>query len=175
MKIFLGSKSELKCEALRNAIAFVKNKKLTLEKIELITTDTQSGVPTTPNESETYIGAKNRAISIINDSGNLFVGLESGLIKREGILFEECWCVIVDRAKREWIGVSSAIQLPNEITKQIELGRSHVDSVNEIADKYGISPKDTWGIYTKGILPRAIGLFEASRNALLSHFVKHKE
>lgn len=175
MKIYLGSKSELKYGALKEAISFVENNNLTLDEIELITSDTESGVPTTPNDSETYSGAKNRAISIINDSGDLFIGLESGLIKREGILFEECWCVLVDDTKREWVGVSSAIQLPKSVISQLELGQSHVDSVNKIADKYGISHKDTWGIYTKGVLPRSTSLFEAARNALIAYFVKHDE
>lgn len=173
MKIYLGSKSELKYGALKEAISFIKDNNLVSDEIELITSDTESGVPTTPNESETYTGAKNRAISIIDNIGDIFIGLESGLIKREGVLFEECWCVIVDSKKNEWIGISSSIQLPKSVTTQLELGQSHVDSVNRMADKYGLSHKDTWGIYTKGVLPRSASLFEAARNALIAYFVKH--
>jgi non-canonical (house-cleaning) NTP pyrophosphatase len=175
MKIYLGSKSELKHEALKEAISFIKGKNLVSDEVKLITRDPNSGVPTTPNESETYTGAKNRAISIIDNIGDVFLGLESGLIRRESVMFEECWCVIVDNKKNEWIGISSSVQLPENVTTQLESGQSHVDSVNKIADKYGLSHKDTWGIYTKGVLPRSTSLFEAARNALITYFVKHDE
>lgn len=58
MKIYLGSKSELKYRALKEVISFIKDNNLVSDEIELITSDTESGVPTTPNESETYTGAK---------------------------------------------------------------------------------------------------------------------
>lgn len=113
------------------------------------------------------LGQKNRAVSLIDDIGDLFVGIESGLITRENILFEECWCVMVDRNKNEWVGISSSIKVPDVIINDMNNGISHVESINNLADKLNLSNKDTWGVYSKGSLSRLAGLFEASRNALL--------
>lgn len=175
MKIYLGSKSQLKHQALGEALEFVKLQSIYNGEIEVVGVEIESGVPVTPNSSETYLGAKNRAMGMINGEADLYMGLESGLISREGKMFEESWCVIFDNKKEEWVGISSAIQLPKIITEEMSVGNSHVEIVNKIADKSGISQKDTWGVYSKNILSRSVSLYEASRNALVSYFVKHEE
>ena len=170
MKILLGSKSNLKISSVEKALDFIRDKGLYAKEISFDYQVVNSGVPDTPNSSETYTGAKQRALQLINNVEGLSMGLESGLIIREGKIFEECWCVIFDKHKSEWAGVSSAILLPEEVTTNMKEGKSHIDILNEIAKRKGYSPKDTWGTYTDGALPRQQSLYEASRNALVSYF-----
>lgn len=172
MKIYLGSKSELKYSALRQAIEFLRLHNFIDNQPEIMVIEAKSGVPATPNESETYYGARSRATELVNDSDSLFIGVESGLIKREGCIFEECWCVVLDKNKKEWVGVSSAIQLPTSVSNRMDSGESHIDCISKLADERGLPIKDTWGVYSKGSLPRSISLFEAVRNALVSYFTK---
>ena len=135
--------------------------------------EVESGVPSTPEGGETHRGARNRAHALKKESGDLFVAFESGLVERDGILFEECWCVVFDVAGRESVGVSSAIQVPEKVLSEMRNGKPHGAVLKEMRAAANIQNKETWGVYSKGLLMRSTGMFEACRNALVSYFVKH--
>lgn len=173
MKILFGTTSQLKIQALNQAISFINSKKLyNTKNIVIETKETESGVPPTPYNDETLLGARNRIRSLTNESADLYIGLESGLIERDNTLFEECWCVIQDKGGKEYIGISSAIQLPDIVIKELKAKRKHTDILDELGERLNISSKDTWGVYTKGSLSRSICMVEACRNALVSYFTK---
>ena len=179
MNIHLGTTSELKKVALDKALNYYVN----INKIEndwtITSFEVESGVSPTPIDEESYLGAFNRAMSLYNQNqntknmGDLFVGLESGLVDRYGKRFEECWCVIIDKHKNEYIGISSEYALPNTVKTQLNKGIKHVDILNNIGLTLNIPPKNTWGIYSNNMINREISFFEAYRNALSSFFTKY--
>lgn len=177
MIIYLGTESKLKIQAVKNVIDQFKNKNLISSNIDIIGKDTKSCVPLTPFNKEGLVGAKNRTLSLYHqfkNKGDIFVGIESALVERYSHLFEECWCYIIDKENKEFIGYSSGFYLPEIISKYIKRGGKHIDIMKQLEKKYRISGKDTWGIYTKNIINRTISLEEAFRNAFASYLIRHK-
>ncbi|BCU71252.1 inosine/xanthosine triphosphatase [Stygiolobus caldivivus] len=164
LTLYLGSLSKLKYEAAQEVLSEYN------VKAKVIPYKVDSGVPLTPLQDETYIGAKNRAYALmgeINDENSAYVGLESGLVNRYNTLFEETVCVILYKGK-EYVSYSSGIKIPDHIIFAISKGRKHYEILNEIGKEKSVNPKDTWGIYTNFRLTRKIELKEAFRNALIN-------
>lgn len=138
------------------------------ENFSLIVKDLPINFPETPKGKQTYQGAKRRAEKIFKDYNQkiIAVGLESGLVKRFGILFEEAWCCIIFK-KNYFFGYSSGLEIPKEIQKRLAKEK-HKDIMLKLEKRINLSSKDTWGIYTNGLLPRKESLKEAFRNAFLS-------
>jgi non-canonical (house-cleaning) NTP pyrophosphatase len=176
MNIYLGTESKLKIQAVQSIIDQFIDKKLITSQIELIGKETESKVPLTPFNEQALHGAQNRAISLFEEfkeKGEIFVGLESALVERYTYLFEECWCYILDKNKKEYIGYSSGYYLPEIVSQHVKKGGKHIDIMKELEQKYKISGKDTWGIYTKNIISRNVSIEEAFRNAFSSLLIKH--
>jgi non-canonical (house-cleaning) NTP pyrophosphatase len=132
--------------------------------------DVPSGVPDTPWDSETKQGATNRAQTLAADVVYA-IGLESGLVKRYGDIYEECWaCVSHDG--RLYYGYSSGLQLPKYVTEKMSaLQLEHGPAMRHIRMEKGIdNDKDTWGLYSNYALLRIVSLEEALRNALIQIF-----
>ncbi len=99
------------CRKITNKVTFILNtknysKRTAVEKVlraylkgnfSLIVKNFPINFPETPIGKETFQGAKKRAEEIFKfyNQENVAIGLESGLIKRFGILFEEAWCCII--------------------------------------------------------------------------------
>ena len=164
LTFYLGSLSKLKYEAVQQVLSEYN------VEAKVIPYKVDSGVPLTPLQDETYIGAKNRAYALlreINDENSAYVGLESGIVNRYNTLFEETACVILYKGK-EYVGYSSGIRIPDHIILEMSKGRKHYEILDEIGKEKGINPKDTWGIYTNFRLTRKTELKEAFRNALIT-------
>lgn len=173
MKLLFGTTSKMKIDALKKAIAFVNEQRFSeSNSFQIMPRDAESQVPSTPYENETLQGARNRLNSLKFEQADLYVGLESGLIEHDYRLFEECWCVIEDSEGIEYIGISSSIQLPGSIVKELKIGKKHDDLLDELGEQLKISSKDTWAVYSKGIISREESMFEACRNALIAYFSK---
>jgi non-canonical (house-cleaning) NTP pyrophosphatase len=172
MKILIGTTSLLKLKALNDALDYLRNSGIS-EKFDIESVETESGVPATPYNEQTLLGARNRINSMLSKVADLYIGLESGLIERDKKLFEECWCVISDKNRNESIGISSAIQLPDIIVDGLKDKKKHTDLLDELGESLNISSKDTWGVYSKGKLSRSVSMYEACRNALVNYFIKH--
>ena len=170
MNILLGTTSELKKTALEQVL---NQYKLSLQKFqpyEIVCFDVESLVPDTPYGDQAAQGAINRARTLYKmhrNEGEFFVGLESGLVKRQGTLFEECWCCIRDKNGKETLGYSSGLPLPIHITEAMSSGRSHIEVLQQVASNIGITSRDTWSVYTQGALARIESVKEAFRNAAL--------
>lgn len=166
MIVVVGSRNTRKLSAVADVLAFFG------ESIgELRGIDTDSGVPATPRDKETYTGALNRArkaASSIWQSHGLGIGLESGLVERYGELYEEAWCaIIVAGSGRRCMGYSSGLKVPEEVTTLMADGLSHGDAMARIEARLANIPhhNDTWGAYTGYQIERNVGLSEACRNA----------
>ena len=177
MILILGTKSEIKQKALREVLTQYQGVLAFLKDFKVIPYEVESLVPMTPYNSQTLQGARNRSKALLSkyiDEGDLFVGLESGLVEREEMLFEECWCVICDKTEKEHIGYSSGIFLPEHITSEMEKGKTHPEVLEKIAEEIGLNHQDTWSIYSQGKISRTESIKEAFRNELLSiEFVKN--
>lgn len=171
MNIILGTTSEIKRQALVEILTQYRDVLPFLQDYKVTSYEAESLVPVTPYNSQTLEGARNRTKELLekySEEGDLFIGLESGLVEREDMLFEECWCVIFNKNKQEYVGYSSGLLLPNNITTEMKKGKSHPEALKEIAEEMGISHKDTWSIYSGGKISRTESIKEALRNALLS-------
>lgn len=166
MRIVLGTTSKIKIQAIRELL----DGYLSEGTYSLISYDVESEVTDTPYDSQTLQGARNRAKSLIRNhrlEGELFVGLESGIVEREDMLFEECWGVIYDNEENEHVGYSSGFMLPKIVTSEMKKGRSHVEVMRELADELEIDRKDTWATYSHNKIKRIESIKEAFRNAFL--------
>lgn len=166
MVFIIGTTSSLKIKAVEEVI----NAYLASVQYKIVSKNIESNVPHTPFNDQTFEGAKNRAEMLLNlykSTGDYFVGIESGLVEREGALFEECWCVIYDKKGKQFAAYSSGFMLPEKITKRIKMGETHIDILRNLEKELDIHRKDTWAIYSHNRLRRADSIKEAFRNALL--------
>lgn len=171
MIIILGTTSAIKQQALEEILRQYQDVLPFLKDYKVMLHEAESLVPITPYNNQTLQGARNRVKALFEKYvrvGDLFVGLESGLVEREGMLFEECWCAIYDKTGKEHVGYSSGLLLPIHITKEMEKGKTHPEALKDIAEEMGINHKDTWAVYSQGKLSRTESIKEAFRNALLS-------
>lgn len=165
MKVVLGSKSQLKIDLTE----MVFNQSLP-DDVEVSGLGVSSGVSETPWGEETYRGALNRArdCRLEGDAADYFVGLESGLVERFGILFEEAWAVVIDSGGREFVGYSSGLPIPKVVVDMMsEKKLEHYQVMDILDNEFTASSKDTWHLYSGGKVSRALSLEESLRNALI--------
>lgn len=166
MKIIVGSKSKRKIELVTRVIHEIfKNSNFVIEGYGAI-----SGVPETPYDQQTFDGAKNRAIGSKENvpRADFYVGIESGLVERYGHIYEEAWCVIVNREGEEYYGYSSGLKVPDYILKRMdELNLPHSKVMVILEEEYSLPDSETWGNYSGGMIAREVSLAEALRNALI--------
>lgn len=125
-----------------------------------------SGVAEAPHGEDTYIGARNRAVACMEHFPDLAIGIESGLVWRCGVFFEETWVVMIGVDAKEYVAYSSGLPLPQVVIDRMK--RDSHDKVMEQLDKELHLPPDnrnTWSRYTSGRLQRDTSIYEAIRNA----------
>lgn len=174
MKIFLGSTSLLKKNAVETILNQLVKKITMLRDYFVVLKEMDNAMPSTPFGRETYQGGKYRALQLyINykNEGDFFVGLESGLIKRFQKLYEECWCVIINNRGKQYFGYSSGLMVPQKIIKKMKKGDKHAEIITQINKHRAINHRETWAHYSHGFIKRQESLQEAFRNAFLSAFL----
>lgn len=165
MKIIIGSGSERKIKMAEKVAS-----QLFPEPVEVAGYPAKSGVPDTPWDQETCLGAKNRALDAREHrpGADYYLGLESGLIERYGHIYEEAWATVIDQNGKEFYGYSSGLKVPDFILQKMdELKKEHSDVMTIIEEEFGKLPDDSWSTYTGGAILREISLEEALRNALI--------
>lgn len=168
IKIFLNVNNQAKKEAVQEILDhFIKkNSKV---KFQLFSRYRKIDISETPINDLTPKGAELRAErlkEIINEDQSIFMGVESGLVKRHGHFFEECWACLIYKDKK-YFGYSSGLLLPAAILKKLNK-KTHVEIMKQLEKVNHISSKETWGNYTKNILQRKTSFLEAIRNAFAS-------
>lgn len=129
-----------------------------------------SGVPETPYDMQTYMGAQNRArdANVHMPGADYYIGLESGLTERYGHIYEEAWSVVLIADGKEYAGYSSGLKVPDYVLQKMnELKIEHNEVMTILEQEHGKLANDTWGNYSGGILIREVSLEEAIRNALI--------
>ena len=165
MIVIVGSLSARKL----NVVASVFERFYPQAHLEVRGCSALSQMPDMPFDRQTLTGARNRAAALSTDtSANYCVGLESGLVERYGLIFEEAWCSILDSSKKECVGYSSGLMVPEVILSLMHQTQlDHSDVMTQVEKQRGDLPNDSWSTYTGGVLQRTISLEEATRNALV--------
>jgi inosine/xanthosine triphosphatase len=169
MKVSIGSKNQVKVEALKELLSDYEM----FKGAEIASIEVSTEVDEQPKSvEETLKGAMNRAKNAFIDASYSF-GIESGLMKipftKTGYM-DFTACAIYD-GKEFHIGLSSAFEYPKEITRLVlEEGVT----ISDAAHKIGITtnPKigaheGVIGILTRGKLVRKEYTKEAIRMALI--------
>src|SRR5476649_2134638 len=118
MLFIIGTKSHRKIETVKKILQQI----LEETKFELVSFDAPSNVCETPWNKETYEGARNRANGafLAHPKAEYAIGIESGLVKRYGQIYEEAWCCVIDKSGKEFFGYSSGLKVPDYILKKMD-------------------------------------------------------
>lgn len=171
IKIFLNSNSKEKKKAIDETLNDLL-KKIPKVRFRTFSKYIKIDISETPINELTPKGAELRAEKlkeIINDNFSIFIGIESGLVKRYNHWFEECWTCLIYKNKK-YFAYSSGLLLPSTVFKKMST-QSHVAIMSQLEKETQISSKNTWGIYTKGILQRRISFSESIRNVFTSFLI----
>lgn len=166
MKIIVGTKNPTKVAVVEAVFQQVLGSAL----IIVVAHDAKSNVPEAPHDRETYEGALQRAQECSTIVGcDFYVGIESGLAKRYGNLFEEAWAVVITKEGKRLLGYSSGLMLPNVVRKRMTSGEKHNEIMASLDKQFNLPDdnRDTWSRYTGGNISRQVSLEEALRNALI--------
>ena len=167
MRFVIGSMSKRKIEVAEKVIRqlFLDDQGIMVEGYGAV-----SGVPETPYDMQTYVGAQNRArdARVHAPGADYYIGLESGLTERYGHIYEEAWSVVLTAEGKEYAGYSSGLKVPDYVLQKMDtLKMKHNEVMAILEQEHGKLPNDTWGNYSGGILIREVSLEEAIRNALI--------
>lgn len=155
-KILVGSKNPVKIISVKEA--FEKY----FEHVEVIGFDVNSGVSDQPVNEETFEGAKNRALELIekdkkeNLSTDYFVGIEGGIIQLYSKWFAfGCMC-IADKEGKTGFGTSAHFELPKKVVDELLTGKELGDIMDSIQNKSNTKQeKGAIGYFTKGVMSRS--------------------
>lgn len=163
MKVVVGSLNPVKINAVK--IAFSKY----FDDVNVTGVKAGSNVRDTPlSDKETRQGAINRANNIFDFKNDFSVGLEGGLHETSDGNFLFGWAAILDKNKNIGLGSSGRFLIPNELVKQLKLGKdlgpliSEITGINELGKKQGAV-----GLATHNVITRTDFLMNATIFALV--------
>jgi inosine/xanthosine triphosphatase len=122
MKVLVGSLNPVKIEAVRRAF------ELHFSDLEVVGVEVTSDVRAQPVGDETFIGAQNRAVALVQMNADeqlgaaYCVGLEGGMAEFHGRWLAFGVLCIADAAGRLGFGVSPMFELPPGITDELLAG-----------------------------------------------------
>ena len=155
MKVLVGSQNPVKIEAVKEAFSKY------FDNIEVVGIKVDSKVSNQPINTETFDGAKNRALELkkINEEKNLgakfFVGIEGGIIKLYSKWLAFGGMCIIDDKGRIGFGTSPNFELPESITKHLLNGIELGDVMDKITGVHNTKQKSgAIGFFTKNVMDR---------------------
>jgi inosine/xanthosine triphosphatase len=136
MRIVLGSRSEDKFNILTDCLT-----NLGIKCSKVIRQDASSDISEQPlSKEETIAGATNRAKNafraVKNTNDLKAIGLEGGLLKKNGIYNLICAAVIYD-GKNIYVGISKLVPLPIGVSNHIHNGHEFGVKIREYAKLCG--------------------------------------
>lgn len=155
IKVLVGSKNPVKIESTK--IAFEKY----FGECEVIGINVESNVPAQPVNKETFDGARNRALELIqiNEAKNLdadyFVGIEGGIMETYNIWFSfGCMCII-DKKQKTSFGTSPLFPLPDSVISRLLNGEELGNVIDKMYEKENTKQNlGAIGYLTNGIMDR---------------------
>jgi len=151
MRIVVGSVNPVKVEAVRRVACRV------FGSFDLLSVGVGSGVSHTPiGEDEIIRGAMNRALNASKiSSGDLYVGMEGGVVEKFGVWFVSSWCAIMDSSGFWSFGCGGYMPLPRRVVDMVLGGMELGDAIDAIS---GLSHTKldvgAIGVLTKNLLTR---------------------
>jgi len=160
MKIFLGTTSKDKKNILTEYL-----KDYNLQNFVIQECDVGSEVDSQPlDELSVLMGANNRAVNALksSNSNGLGIGLEGGLTQIAGDdnYYLVCAAVIKNSLNYSFVGVSSKLSLPRDISNLIKKGEDFGVIIKEEAAKFD----DLYGYYEE-LVSRKLSFRQAIHNA----------
>lgn len=168
MKIAIGTTSELKVRALKDALG-----KLNMEA-EIVSMKADSGISKQPFGYEDMItGAKNRAQKAADEINPDFaVGIENGLVEIERNYFDIACIYIKSKENDESVSFSSGICIPDWVIKEIKEKDTEGGEITKRLS--GDSEKDTGKYFSGGMIKREEILSQTIQIAFAKIFNKEK-
>lgn len=117
MKILLGSKSDKKINAVKEALNYLNvNYEMDAYKVESLVSDN-------PINDETIIGARNRNENLkkLNFDYDMLISIEAGFTKEENNYYLDTYCVI-EYNNNEYIGMSPRLNISKNIFEYVKNG-----------------------------------------------------
>ncbi|HPN39885.1 MAG TPA: inosine/xanthosine triphosphatase [Melioribacteraceae bacterium] len=155
MNILVGSLNPVKIESVKTAFSkYFDN--ITVKGINV-----KSNVPNQPINKQTFEGAKNRCLELINNSKvnsliiDYYVGIEGGISELHGIWFSYgCVCIASNDNKFSF-GTSPLFMLPNFVVERLLKGEELGSVMDELYDhKNSKQNLGAIGFLTKGVMNR---------------------
>jgi non-canonical (house-cleaning) NTP pyrophosphatase len=168
MKAYIGTSNKEKIATAKRLFS-----ELVSTDITMLGQNTSSGVADAPWGDDILRGARNRVEQCAHVAdADYYIGIESGLVKRGGIVFEETWAVVLASNSSQGIAYSSSLPIPKKVIDIMESqGVTHDKAMHQIdtlLDNVNARKNhDTWHTYTGGQIARSISFDEALRNAIL--------
>ncbi len=168
MKIVIGTTSELKIRALKNAL-----EKLKFES-EVVSMKTQSGISDQPfGYEETTRGAKNRVMYIFErEIPDMAVAVESGIIEIEGNSFDIASVYIKTKEGGESFAYSSGYFVPEWMISEIKENKTELGFITQRLS--GDLNKDPLNYFSNKQMKREELLSQAIEIALIKIFNEDK-
>lgn len=151
MKIAVGSTNPIKVAAVGEMIT------RKWPHAEIVSLDVPSGVSSMPmSDSETFIGAKNRAHAALSAAqADLGIGLEGGVNPEEHGLVLMGYVVVVDGNGRCGVGGAARLPLPEHIAARVNAGEELGDVMDDVLNEENIKQKGgAVGALTAGLVMR---------------------
>lgn len=174
IEFIIGSVNQAKVKAAENVISTY------YPEANLTAMNTHSNVSAQPiSDEETMRGAINRAINVQSENPNAIgIGLEGG-VKKIGNTFYICnWGALILRDGQILTAGGAEIPLPDEIAKEIEIGKELGPVIEQYFKQKGVRQKEgAMGMLTAGAVTR-IELFTHILQLLfgqLRYYLKIKE
>lgn len=108
---------------------------------------------------QTRSGAEERARrALLNTTADLGVGMETGLVERQGTVYVSCWCAVVDRNGWKSLASGAEMPLPHQIGRRLRPGDTETELgpiIDEVAGEAGAGRHlGAIGVLSRGLLTR---------------------
>ena len=170
-RVILGTANKEKCKTIRKML-----NKYKVKYNSILCISVESGVDDSPVNNETFRGARNRVKNCIKkvkpETGDLYIGLESGLYKLyEKKWYEKCICYVkwFKDIKKPLSVVSGSEEYPlsEMFNKLLDSGKKHREGIQILRDKLKVNSKDTFSMYTNNEKKRVVTFEESFGNCIL--------
>ena len=168
MKIGIGTTSELKIRALKNALSKFD------KEIEILPVKTESGVSSQPfGFGEMVEGARNRIHGVISTiHPDIAIAVESGLVEVSGKYFDIACVIASTEDGEEFVSYSSGYFVPDWIIKEIKEKNTEFGYITQRLS--GDTDKDPIKYFSDNVVKREELLSQAILIALTQLFNKNK-
>ncbi len=158
MKIVVGSMSEIKLAAVRDALARAGR------AAEVLSAATEPGVPAQPLGDETFAGARARARQAGRaHPGAWSVGIENGLFFSRDGWQDKAVLVLRSPDESERLAFSASVAVPNAVIAELKrrMRRERITVGGVLAERTGCDHQDSHAFLTNGRTDRQAILTEA--------------